>query len=437
MRTLIETWKREPTLGLLAGLSALALALYPVWLSVRVYVPVLSGAQESVADFSFYYDAAERFVAGGALYPDAYGFMYPPPSIALFAPLVTLPMPVGFMLSVVGIAVLAVACIRLTLRLWEEASGETLAQPVQVSLLLIGLATAPVFQNLKYAQVNVLVLLTGLGFLVLLRSGRPFAAALVLSGGFWLKLYPIALALLGLRRDQPRAEWVRLAAGFAVGLVAVPVALLPVVPPELYRQYAFDLVPFWSGITNMDALNQSIVGVLEHVRQPVTDYLRSHDTALAPSTKLVNVLATGGMLGGFYVAYFFGRLPRPVAGVAMLAVTPVISGLGWEHTYVLALPLYLFVLLAARHRGRLAQAFAAASVFIFMVPKLPSPLIEWSLAAWPRPVVDVFYARFLIVTLALLAVVAVWQWTRVPETMSAPAARATGARRGSRTGASC
>ncbi len=418
LRDLIETWKREPVLGLLAGLSAGLLALYPFWLSARVYLPVLSGAQETVADFSFYYDAAERFVAGAALYPDAYGFMYPPPSIVLFAPLAALPMPVGFILSVIGIALLSALCVWLTLWLWEEASGEVLAQPVKVSLLLIGLATAPVFQNLKYAQVNVLVLLTGLGFLALLRADRPFAAALVLSGGFWLKLYPLALALLGLRRGQA----LKLIAGFAVGLVVVPVVLLPLVPLELYRQYAFDLVPFWSGITNMDALNQSIVGVLEHIKQPVTDYLRSHDTTLASSTKLVNFLATGGLLGGFYAAYFLGRLSRPVVGVAILAVTPVISGLGWEHTYVLALPLFLFILLAARNRGRVAQVFAAASVFVFMIPKLPSPVIDWSLSTWPRPVVDVFYARFLIVTLVLLIVLAVWLWRRAPQTTSAPAA---------------
>lgn len=419
VRALIETWKREPFIGLLAVLSAGLLALYPFWLSARVYVPVLSGAQKSVADFSFYYDAAERFIAGGALYPDAYGFMYPPPSIVLFAPLAALPMPVGFILSVIGIAVLAVVCVRLALRLWEEASGEVLPPPLKLSLLLIGLATAPVFQNLKYAQVNVLVLLTGLGFLVLLSKDRPFAAALVLSGGFWLKLYPLALALLGVKRGQ----MLRLGAGFAVGLVVVPVVLLPFVPLELYRQYAFELVPFWSGITNMDALNQSIVGVLEHLKQPVTDYLRSHDTTLAPSTTLVNVAATGGLLGGFYAAYFLGRLPRAVVGVAILAVTPVISGLGWEHTYVLALPLYLFALLAARARGRGAPAFAAASVFVFMIPKLPSPLIDWSLAAWPRPVVDLFYARFLIVTLLLLVVLAVWLWRREPvETTNAPVA---------------
>ncbi len=424
MRCLIEAWKREPAIGLLAGLSVLLLALYPFWLTARVYLPVWTGARPWVIDFSHYYAGAERFVADPlALYLGSSGFVYPPPSIVLFAPLTAFSMPVAFMLTVVGIGVTAVACVWLVLRLWEDVSGERLAAPVRASLLLIGLATAPVFQNLKYAQVNTFVLLTGLGFLVLLRARRPFWAALVLSAGFWLKLYPLALALLGVPRGRGfrQREVLRLGAGFAVGLVAVPVVLLPVVPLELYRQYVFDLLPAWSGITNVEALNQSIIGVLEHLRQPVEDYSRSGDTAVAPSSHTVNSVAMVALLGGFYGAYFLGRLRREVAGVAILAAMPIVSGLGWEHTYVLALPLYLFVLLAARGRGRAARVFAAASVLVFMLPKLPAPLIDWTLAAWPRPVVDVFYARFLIVTLVLLGVAAAWSWRGVPGGVKAEA----------------
>ncbi len=412
MRALIETWKREPMLGVLAVPSAVLLALYPVWLSARVYVPVWTGARPWVIDFSHYYAAAERFAADPlALYPPGGGFVYPPPGILPFAPLVALPMPVAFMLTVAAIAVAAALGVWLTLRLWEETTGERLAPPVKTSLMLIGLATAPVLQNLKLAQVNGFVLLTGLGFLLLLRAGRPLGAALVLSAGFWLKLYPLLLAPLGVRRGRPT---LRLGVGLGLGLVAVPVVLLPIVPLELYRHYAFELLPAWAGLTNVEALNQSIIGVLEHLRQPVEDYARSGDTPVRPSTQAVNLAATIGLLGGFYGAYALGRLSREVTGVALLAVAPVVSGLGWEHTYALAIPLYLFVVLAARERGRAARVTAVASVFIFMLPKLPSPLIEWSLAAWPRPVVDVFYARFLIVTLALLAVIAVWLWHREP-----------------------
>lgn len=405
MRDLLATWKREPVLGTLAALSVLLLLAYPVYLSVRVYVPVLTGAQKSVVDFAYFYEAAVRFAQSPlALYPDAFGYMYPPPSVLLFWPLAALPLPAAFMLSVLAIAAQAVLAVWLTLRLYERWRDEALPRGVWMSLLLIGLATAPVFQNLKWGQVNVLVLLAGLGFLWLLERGRPFAAALVLSGGFWLKLYPLALMLLGLRRGQTG----RLAAGFAVGLVGVPLVLLPVVPAELYRQYVFDLMPVWTSLTNVDALNQSITGVLTHLQLPLEPMMSAYDVPISASTKAINVVASVALFGGLYAAYFLGYLSRVTAGVALLAVLPVVSVLGWEHTYVLALPLYLFVLLEALRRGPWAKAFAALGTLVFMLPKLPVPVMAWTFAHWPRPLVDAFYARFLIVTLLFLAVGVVW-----------------------------
>jgi hypothetical protein len=268
----------------------------------------------------------------------------------------------------------------------------------------------------------VFVLAIGLGFLWLLQKDRPFAAALVLSVGFWLKLYPLALALLGLRRGWIRGGTL----GLAVGLVVVPVVLLPVVPAELYRQYAFDLVPYWAEVTNMHALNQSITGVLERMALPLTDYLRSHDTPIGAVTHTVNVAATVGLLGALYGAYFLRRVRFDLVGVGVLAVLPVISALGWEHTYVLALPLYLYALLEAQRRGPAARWLAAFAVFVFMIPKPPEEVMIWTFEHWPRAVVDVFYARFLVVTLLLLGAAVVWLWTRGPQTTSAPAAEPPG-----------
>jgi alpha-1,2-mannosyltransferase len=405
VRDLPAAWRREPVLGALAALGAALLLAYPVYLSARVYVPVWTGAQETVLDFAYFYDAAVRFARAPLdLYPDPFGYMYPPPSVVLFLPLAALPMPVAFLLSVLAIAATAVLAVWLAIRLYERWRGAALPAALRASLLLIGLATAPVFQNLKWGQVNVLVLLSGLGFLWLLERGRPFAAALVLSGGFWLKLYPLALALLGLRRGEAP----RLAAGFALGLVGVPLVLLPFVPAELYRQYVLDLMPVWTSLTNVDALNQSITGVLTHLRLPLEPLTTAYDTPVSTTTKAVNTVASAGLLGGVYAAYFLGRLPRVPAGFALLAVLPVISVLGWEHTYVLALPLYLLVLLEAHRRGPWAKAVAGLGVLVFMVPKLPVPAMEWTFAHWPRPVVDAFYARFLIVTLVFLVLGIAW-----------------------------
>ncbi|MEP0547273.1 MAG: glycosyltransferase family 87 protein [Rhodothermales bacterium] len=421
MRPLLATWKRYPFIGLLAALSVAVIPASLAWTTARVFVLVVTGEMGFVTDFSYYYEAAERFVRDPlTLYPDPFGFMYPPLSVLLFLPLLALPVPASFLLSVVGIAVLAAACVELTIRLYERARDERIGTPLRVTLLLIGFATAPVFHNLKYGQVNVLVLFLGLVFLWLLQRDRPLAAALVLSVGFWLKLYPLALCLIGLRRGWAA----RGAVGLVLGIVVAPLVLLPFVPAELYRQYVFDLLPYWSGVTNTHALNQSITGVLEHIQLPLDTYLLSRDTPVGGFANAVNAVVLLGGLGGLYGAYFLGRLRYEVVGVAVLAVLPVVSALGWEHTYVLALPLYLYALLEVRDRGPAAQAFVALAVLVFMIPKPPEPAMVWTFAHWPRLLVDVFYARFLIVTLVLLGVVPVWMRTRraTAETQRAPAA---------------
>jgi hypothetical protein len=61
-----------------------------------------------------------------------------------------------------------------------------------------------------------------------------------------------------------------------------------------------------------------------------------------------------------------------------------------------------------------------------MIPKPPEGAMIWTFEHWPRAAVDVFYARFLIVTLALLVGAAVWLWTRRSGTESAPAAEPPG-----------
>lgn len=62
------------------------------------------------------------------------------------------------------------------------------------------------------------------------------------------------------------------------------------------------------------------------------------------------------------------------------------------------------------------------AVLVWMVPKPPDVVVLWTFAHWPRALIDLFYARFLLLTLALLGVASVWLWRRAPETTRAPAA---------------
>src|SRR5690606_181748 len=211
LRTVPARWREVPHLGVPAALGALAVLLLPGYLYVRQYRHVLAEPDGFVYDFSFFYQAGQRFLADpAALYADVQ-YLYPPPSVVPFLTTVALPQWAAYLAWNAGVVALAVVCFRRVLRLYARPEAEPVARPLTRGLVLIGLGSGPLLQNLKYGQVNVLVLLTDLLFLNGLRRDRPLRAALALCGGFWLKLYPLVLIPLawGVRRPG------RLVFGFA------------------------------------------------------------------------------------------------------------------------------------------------------------------------------------------------------------------------------
>ena len=401
-------------LGVLTVLAVPVLVAGLLHLALSIYGPALAHPEARVIDFSYYYDPAARVLdEPEVLYREALGregtgFAYPPPAIVFFLPFTLLPMPVAFLLMALGIVVCTVAAVLLALRLYEGGVGERVPTGLQGTLVLVTLATAPVLQNLRFGQVNVFVLVLGLLFLHLLARDRPLAAAVVLSLGFWLKLYPLALAPLGLGRGRTP----RLVTGFALGLVGLPLVLLPLLPPHLYAEFFLDLFPAKGSTTQADALNQALPIVFERLLHPAEVFFQHDPIPLHPVVKGLATVSVLGFFGGLALAYLTGRLRREVAGVAMLAMLPVASVLGWEHTYALALPLVLFAVLLAQRRGRGARWLTGAGLFVLMVPKPPRAVMEAILAEAPRSLSDLLYARFLFVVLALTAATVVWTWRR-------------------------
>ena len=253
--------RAQPHVAVPALLTGLWLLAMPVYLASVYYAFALDYPDLFLVDYSFFHYAAERFAANPlALYEDP-EYLYPPPAVLAFLPATLVSGPVGYValgpILFVGLGV----AFAWALRLWErEASGSESASdarvfgtPTRVALLVIALGSGPTFQNLRYAQVNVLMLLAALAFLHLVQRGKPGWGALALTGGFWLKLLPLALLPLGLW-----SKWPRLALGALVGLVAVPLALLPVLPLELYREYLFERLPAFSGATDLGSMSNSI-----------------------------------------------------------------------------------------------------------------------------------------------------------------------------------
>lgn len=427
-RSVLQLWRERPALGVPAALAAVLVPAGLAYNALAVYFPVLRGDLYAPVDFWYYYTATERVLAEPLnLYPDPFHFMYPPASVGFFLPLLAFPLPVASVVLAVLAYVAAVAAVLLFLRLVEAVRGEEIPPAWKASLLLVALASGATFQNLKFGQVNTFVLLAGIGFLWLAERRHWRAAGAALALGFWLKLYPIILLPLGapaLRR-WAGGEARRAAVGIAAGLLAVgvglPLVLLPVVDLALYSQYFLDILPVVSQLAVPNVLNESIVGVGLRAVSDLEAFVQVGGS-VGPPGWLVAVqrgLAVA-LFGVAFGGYALGRLDRAAAGALVLAVLPMVTMLGWEYTYALALPLVLLVLWEAQRRPAWTRALVAAAVLPLFLPKLPESVLPLTLA-WPRPLPDLFHARFLLITLALWATLAAWAWRR--EAVPAVAAR--------------
>lgn len=276
------------------------------------------------------------------------------------------------------------------------------------ALFAVAFVSAPFFQTVKMGQVNGLVLLAGLAFLVLLPR-RPMVAAGVLTLGFWLKLYPLVLAVLGLMNVRRG----RLALGFALGLLVFPLLLLPLFSTGLYADYAGFVVSS-GNLSNVAAMNQGLPAVLTRLTLPpeaFTTYT-GHSIGFFPRVVTIAVgLGAGLALVGAYVR---GRLSLAEAGVGLLALLPLVSVLGWEHTYILALPLVWWMLLEAASASKRVQVTAVIGALVFFVPKPPESVVAALLESAPRLLSDLLHARFLIVTLGFLGALLFLAWRREP-----------------------
>lgn len=416
-RVLFADWKRDPFVGVVGGLSLVGATVMVPYLWVRKVRHVLAEPEEFVWDFSYFYRAADRFAAEPlALYADP-DYFYPPPSVLAFLPWLAFPEAIAFVVAVGVNVVLMAVCSVLAVRLWEEYGG-AVPSAARWAAVLFALASAPTFQTLKYAQVGPLVLLSGLGALWWL-DRRPAGAGLALAAGFWLKLYPLALAPLGLFR----AGRVRFAAGLAVGLVAAPLVLLPFVPATLYPDYVKDRVPTIRTTTSTYAINQSLPAALERAFRPAEAALNNRSPALVRAgVRRVTGLVGIALLGGILLAALRGRVGRITAGYLILATLPFLSNFGWEHSYVLALPLLqaAFLVAVAQRQWRWPVGITLAC---FLVPMLPRAVLEAVVALPVRPFSDLLFVRFpLAVGLAAVVLFAWEKRARLPSPVLTPGA---------------
>jgi len=398
----------------LTPLFAVGLVAVPLLLAVPAYLyratfsRLFGGEVEYAGDFLFFAEGTQRFLADPATLYAGSNFLYPPPSLLLFIPLVQLPVAWGYTVLALLNAVALAVSVGLFIHLYESSSGERVDGWSRGALFAAAFVSAPFFQTVKMGQVNGLVLLAGLAFLTLLPR-RPLIAAGVLTLGFWLKLYPLALAILGLKNVRRG----RLALGFALGLIVFPILLLPLFSAVQYADYAGFVVSS-GNLSNVAAMNQGLPAVLTRLTLPPEAFTTYTGHAIDFLPRVVTITVGLGIGLALVGAYVRGRMSLAAAGVGLLALLPAVSVLGWEHTYILALPLVWWMLLEAASAGRLVQAAAVFGALVFFVPKPPEPVVAALLAGAPRPLSDLLHARFLIVALGFLGTLLFLAWRRVP-----------------------
>jgi hypothetical protein len=362
-------------------------------------------------DFHFYWEAGRRFLADPtSLYldpiqSDLRGFLYPPPSIVLFVPFAVLSRVVAGLIFRALSLVAVVMSVDLLARLFES-SGLAVRPGDRVMLPVIALAVGPTFINMLYGQVNTLILLDCLAFRWLLDRRRPLLAGAVLALGVWLKVYPALCLGWVLAWERHRHDWRRMLVGFGSAFIAVPVLCLPIVPPSLYRSYVSGTLPMSMGRTFQNILNQSLLAAVARTAGPVATYAdwRNCDYSVVPPAwgRALNACFALASFAGFGL---WSRSPNPARRLAgflcILAVTPIVSPLGWSYVYVLALPALFFALLRAP-RKRLA----CTPLFIAYVAYLiPATRELRGLRHLPDLVGHLFDDRYLFATISVLGLV--------------------------------
>ena len=224
------------------------------------------------ADFKVYYEALQRFQAGGPLYdlkeiinlPGAAARM-PPGFTFLLWPFVNLfgsNVNVALLTWRVASEFLLIPCILILVRVFGETGS------LKAAVWFFALNFEQVAESLGYGQFNVLVLL-GLSLMALwIKEGRPGLAGLALAGPVGLKLYPVVSALYFL----PRRNWRGLGGLGLGGLIIAGLAALTVGANTLW--FYMTQVILLVNRPELDISNQSLWGFWGRlsVSRVVADY---------------------------------------------------------------------------------------------------------------------------------------------------------------------
>jgi uncharacterized membrane protein len=332
-----------------------------------------------VHDFGVYYRAAVAVAHGRAIYsppppccfnPAAMtGYTYPPLFAALVVPFTVLPVDdagrLWLVISYVALLVILYAGVR--------AAPRPLSTETILWLAFVVLAASSVGYALYEMQATPLVVaLEAVYALCIIRGRFLVAGGACLALAVALKLSPllIAPALLLL----PRSERLRALGGLGGGLAVAALVSLLASPQTL--DYVTHVLPsFSSGVVSPN--NLSLPGVV----------LRALSAAgIAPSPRLGELfllLEVAALVLTWALCHGIGGADgRALMIAGLLAVTPIVQGVTWDHHLIGDL-LALILLAPFLHRWTLPWVLAAGGTLVATANR--HPLEAWVGSLSPHP----------------------------------------------------
>jgi alpha-1,2-mannosyltransferase len=362
-------------------------------------------------DFSIYYRAAGLFgsdPSGLYMPPQAAWdqYLYPPPSILIFRFFHLFPERTSYLLFIGIMYGCLIAALLVGQSLYERDDSHPYhgnlqagsRRPGEAGYIIFALASAPVYHNIGLGQIECLVLLLSMLYLYFLKS-RPLLAGILLAAAIWIKMYPVLLLFPAFFSREGRKTILTC----LLGGIGIMVITLPFIPFHLYIDFSKKLEAV-SQYTSSNIINQSVIAfglrLIVPFRQAfewpniyqIPEWLKGINYAL-----LGLILVLAGVKTIKEKAISNPLLP----GAIMLSLGAAFSPLGWGHTFVFSLPLWILSMKKIEktvQKNIFSWGILLAMALLCLIPVYNHPRF---LDSWPIPVQVVYYSRFLIITLLL------------------------------------
>jgi len=366
---------------------------------------------ESGTDFSIYYRAAGLFKdnpSGLYLPPQAAWdqYLYPPPCILIFRCFHLFPERTSYLLFIGAMYGCLVAALLIGQSLYEQIDSHR--RPGETGYIIFALASAPVYHNIGLGQIECLVLLLSMLYLYFLKK-QPLLAGILLAAAIWIKMYPVLLLLPALFSKEGR----KVVLCCLIGGIGIMVVSLPFIPFHLYIDFSKKLAAV-SQYTSANIINQSVVALGLRMTVPFRQAFEWPNIYRIPGwLTLTNYALLGIVLSLACIRVVkdqaraiakgpAGPMANPLLpGAIMLAMGAAFSPLGWGHTFVFSLPLWILSMKKIERTMPL-NIFSYGILFIMalllLIPVYNHPAF---LDRLPDLIQTIYYSRFLIITLFL------------------------------------